>query len=93
MWDMTINSNSKLTKAVCQAICFLVFIKRSPFFKTKMMTATAGWEEGVERTSLLVAAPYNFYTANSCSDFPCICFTNALFVSQPLLSDGCVYII
>ena len=51
-------------------------------------------EEGVERRSLLVAAPYtNCYTANSCSDFPCICFTNALFVSQPLLSDGCVYII
>ena len=36
MWDMTNNSNSKLTKVVCQAICFLVFIKRSPFFKTKM---------------------------------------------------------
>ena len=36
MWDMTNNSNSKPTEVVCQAICFLVFIKRSPFFKTKM---------------------------------------------------------
>ena len=36
MWDVTNNSNSKPTKVVCQAICFLVFIKRSPFFKTKM---------------------------------------------------------